>query len=145
LNADVPQCQLLYEATVEVGEREDLGLGPQGQRYIIPILGGSFEGPRGLRGTVQPGGADRQLVRLDGLKQLDAIYEMCTHDGVTLSVHNRVLIDDAPPKPRYARSTVEITAPQGPYAWLSHRILVGTLRSLMPHQQAVLITVYVLQ
>jgi Protein of unknown function (DUF3237) len=145
LNADVPQCQLLYEATVDIGEREDLGVGPHGQRYIIPILGGSFEGSSGLRGIVLPGGADRQLVRLDGLKQLDAIYEMRTHDGVTLSVHNRVLIDDAPPKPRYARSIVEITAPSGPYAWLSHRILVGTLRSLMPQQQAVLITVYVLQ
>lgn len=140
-----PQCRLLYEAIVDIGARQDLGTGPLGARYMIPILGGTFEGPNGLRGTVLPGGADRQLVRPDGIKQLDAVYEMRTHDGAVLSVRNRVLIDDMPPAPRYARSVVDITAPSGPHAWLSQRVLVGTLHTLQPARQAVLITVYVLE
>lgn len=140
---DVPTSTLLYSAIVEIGERQDLGIGPLGQRYLIPILGGTFEGS-GLKGIVLPGGADRQLVRSDGCKLLDAEYEMRTDDGVTLSVRNRLLIDDVPPQPRYARSVVEITAPTGAYAWLSRRVLNGTLRSLLPEQQAVLINVYVL-
>lgn len=61
------------------------------------------------------------------------------------SVHNRVLIEDIPPQPRYARSVVEIAAPVGPYAWASRRVLVGTLRSLKPDREAVLITVYLLE
>jgi Protein of unknown function (DUF3237) len=142
---DIPVCRWVYQATVKIGAREDLGTGPLGQRFLIPILGGSFEGSGGLHGTVLQGGADRQLIRADGVKLLDAEYEMRTHDGVILSVRNRVLIDDIPPEPRYARSVVEITAPAGPYAWLSRRVLVGTLQSLKPQQEAVLITVYVLE
>ncbi|HMS27533.1 MAG TPA: DUF3237 domain-containing protein [Burkholderiaceae bacterium] len=142
-NLDVPLCTLLYQATVDIGDRQDLGTSPLGQRYLIPILGGTFEG-EGLKGTVLPGGADRQLLRADGCKLLDAEYEMRTDDGVTLSIRNRVLIDDNPPQPRYARSVVDITAPAGTYAWLSRKILIGTLRSLQPERQAVLITVYTL-
>jgi hypothetical protein len=141
---DTPQCQLVYQAVVDIGEREDLGIGPLGQRFLIPILGGTFGGAR-LQGVVLPGGADRQLVRSDGCKELDAEYEMRTHDGVTLSVRNRVLIEDVPPAPRYARSVVQITAPEGAYAWLSRRVLVGTLDSLKPARQAVRITVYALE
>lgn len=142
---DLPRCELVYKAVVDIGQREDLGTSPLGQRYIIPILGGSFQGDHGLHGIVLPGGADRQLIRPDGVKLLDAMYEMRIHDGTVLSVRNRVLIDDIPPAPRYARSVVEITAPaNSDYAWLSRRILVGTLQPLMPQKQAVVITVYAL-
>ena len=89
-----------------------------------------------------PGGADRQLLRPDGVKLLDALYEMQTDDGAVLTVHNRVLIDDVPPAPRYARSTVKITAPEGPHAWLNRRLFVGTLTPLMPERQAVKISVF---
>lgn len=143
-NNTAPQCQFLYEAVVDIGERQSLGAGPLGERFIIPILGGTFKGTDGMHGIVLPGGADRQLLRPDGVKDLDALYEMKTHDSVVLTVRNRVLIDDNPPAPRYARSVVQITAPAGVYAWLSRRVLVGTLHALMPARQAVRITVYVL-
>ena len=136
-----PTCTPVYDAIVDIAPRRDLGLGPNGQRWMIDILGGSFEGPR-LRGSVLPGGADRQLLRPDGVKLLDALYEMQTDDGAVLTVHNQVLIDDVPPAPRYARSVVKITAPDGPHAWLNRRIFVGSLTPLMPLRQAVKITVY---
>jgi hypothetical protein len=142
---DIPSCLLAYEAQVEIGELQDLGVGPLGARFMIPILGGTFEGSDGLHGRVLPGGADRQLIRPDGLKLLDAEYEMQTHDGVILSVRNRVMIDAHPSASRYARSIVEITSPaSSAYAWLSRRVLVGTLHSLKPERQAVLISVYTL-
>jgi Protein of unknown function (DUF3237) len=143
----VPTLQWLYTADVDIGERRDLGATQGGHRYMIDILGGHFAGPL-LRGTVLPGGADRQWQRPDGAKELDALYEMQTDDGAVLTVHNRVCIEDnapcAPGGPvgRYARSVVKITAPDGPYAWLSRRILVGTLDSLRPERAAVRITVY---
>jgi Protein of unknown function (DUF3237) len=143
VTTDIPRTELAYEAIVDVGERRDLGDSPLGQRYIIDILGGSFQGPR-LSGKVLPGGADRQLWRKDGVRELDALYEMQTDDGVSITVHNCVLIEDLPNNGRYARSVVKLTAPAGPHEWLNKRVFVGTLTPLMPARQAVKITVFML-
>lgn len=137
----MPCIEPAWEALVEIGERRPLGVTPLGERFIIDILGGTFEGPR-LRGRVLPGGADRQLIRPDGLKLLDALYEMQTDDGAVLTVHNRVTIDEAAPGGRYARSVVQVTAPVGPHEWLNRRIFVGTLQGLMPERAAVRINVF---
>jgi hypothetical protein len=136
-----PSLEKIYTAEVEIGERRDLGAALGGHRYMIDILGGSFEGPR-LRGRVLPGGADRQWLRPDGVKELDALYEMQTDDGAVLTVRNRVCIDEDAPGGRYVRSVVHITAPNGPHAWLSRRVLVGTVESLRPARDAVRISVY---
>jgi hypothetical protein len=136
-----PTLQPAWEAVVDIGPRRSLGRSPLGERFIIDILGGSFEGPR-LKGLVLPGGADRQLLRPDGAKLLDALYEMQTDDGHVLTVHNQVVIDEAAPDGRYARSTVRVTAPAGPHEWLNRRVFVGTLQGLMPERQAVRIGVF---
>jgi hypothetical protein len=144
-----PALQWLYEAIVEVGALESLGQGPLGERRFVAIHGGKFTGQFGaqaLRGTVLPGGADRQLVRGDGVRLLDALYEMKTDDGVVLTVRNQVKIVEhphyAPEQGRTAFSVLEVTAPLGPYAWLNDAILLGTVTPLMPQQQAVAINVY---
>jgi hypothetical protein len=139
---ELPSVSLVYEAHVDVGVRQDLGIGPLGQRFIVPILSGHFQGVNGLRGIVLPGGADRQLIRPDGIKQLDAVYEMQTDDGIVLSVRNQVLVDESVQPERYARSIVQVVAPAGRLGWLSQRILIGSLHSLRPERQAVLIGVY---
>lgn len=136
-----PTLELAWEAVVDIGPRRDLGTTPLGERFIIDILGGRFEGPR-LKGRVLPGGADRQLLRQDGAKLLDALYEMQTDDGHVLTVHNQVVIDEAAPGGRYARSVVRVTAPVGPHEWLNRRVFVGTLQSLKPERDAVRIGVY---
>ena len=137
-----PRLELAYVAEVDIGERRDLGASGGGHRYIIDILGGQFHGPR-LRGRVLPGGADRhQWLRSDGLKELDALYEMQTDDGAVLTVRNWVVIDETALPGRYARSSVRITAPDGPHAWLGRRVFVGTLESLKPAREAVRISVY---
>lgn len=139
---DQPGVEWVYEADVDIGERQDLGPAPQGQRFIVPILGGRFNGVRGLQGRVLPGGADRQLLRPDGVKELDALYELQTDDGAVITVRNRVLIDDSRTPQRYARSVVRLTAPQGPHDWLNRRVFVGTLQSLRPARAAVRIRVF---
>lgn len=142
-----PASVLAWEAVVDVGPRQDLGLSPAGERFIIPILGGAFAGEvdgRRLHGRVLPGGADRQLLRPDGIKELDALYEMQTDDGAVLTIHNRVLIDAPEGGERYAFSQVRVTAPEGPYAWLNRRVFVGTLHPLPPERKAVLIRVWML-
>lgn len=139
-----PRPEFAYEAVVDIAPREDLGASALGERFIVPILGGSFEGPR-LRGRVLPGGADRQWLRPDGIKELDALYEMQTDDGTVITVRNRVVIDDTVQPERYARSVLKLQAPAGPHEWLNRRVFVGTLQPLKPLRDAVRITVYALR
>ncbi|AWN45984.1 DUF3237 domain-containing protein [Methylobacterium terrae] len=137
-----PRTEFVYEAVVEIAPLVSLGDSPLGERRIVPITGGRFQGPR-LGGTVLPGGADRQLVRKDGVRRLDALYEMRTDDGVILTVRNQVLIDPGRDgAPDYRFSTIDVTAPEGPHAWLNRLVLVGTLASLRPSRDAVLVRAF---
>ena len=138
----LPRTEFVYEAIFDLAPTLNLGDSPLGERRMVPITGGSFEGPN-IRGKVLPGGADRQLIRKDVVRQLDALYELQAEDGAIITVRNRVLIDDpGSGRPRYAFSTLEITAPEGPHAWLNRGVYVGTLDSLRPARAAVLIRVY---
>jgi hypothetical protein len=137
----LPRTELVWEATVDIAPTMDLGESPLGRRRMVPITGGAFVGPR-LRGKVLAGGADRQLVRKDGVTQLNALYEMQTDDGAVLTVLNRVTIDRPAGQPAYMLSLVEITAPEGPHAWLNRSVFVGTLHPLPPERRAVVVRVY---
>ena len=63
--------QPLFKAEITLATPQELGETPQGRRRIIGITGGRFCGER-LSGRVLPGGADWQLVRADGVADLDA-------------------------------------------------------------------------
>ena len=74
-----PRFEFLLTLTADVGEVLSLGDGPQGERRVVSILGGTFEGP-GIRGEVLPG-ADWQLVRKDGVIDIDARYALREENG----------------------------------------------------------------
>ncbi len=81
----VPQLEFLMRIAAEVGELQTMGGGPLGERRVVAITGGSFEGP-GLRGTIVPGGADWQIVRADGVLDIDARYALRTEAGALIRV-----------------------------------------------------------
>ncbi|WFE76707.1 DUF3237 domain-containing protein [Roseinatronobacter sp. S2] len=142
-----PACIRLWTACVDIGPSQELGAGPVGQRFIVPILGGYFQGAEGyeaLAGIIVPGGADRQVLRSDGVKELDAIYEMRTHSGDVLNIRNRVIVDNDWLEGRYAMSHLCVTAPCGPWDWLNRKRLIGTMDSLRPEKSAVLIHAWML-
>lgn len=129
--------QLAWEAVVLVGAREDLGPGPNGQRFIVPIHGGRFAGGpalAGFEGTILPGGADRQTLRPDGVKELSAVYEMCTDDGAIIGIDNQVIVDADRVSRRYAISRIKTSAPSGG-RWdiLNRRFFLGSLHSRNPN------------
>nr|WP_246476245.1 DUF3237 family protein [Roseibium litorale] len=140
------ETSLLWEALVDIGERRDLGTGPFGARGIVPILGGAFRGGVGMgaaredfHGSIEPGGADRQTLRADGAKELDALYEMRVADQTVLTIRNCVVVDEQVAGPRYAISRIHVTAPEGRWSWLNRRLIIGTLQSTRPTRPAVII------
>jgi hypothetical protein len=82
-----PALAFALEIRAQVGAPLELGTTPRGQRRIVPILAGTFEGP-GIRGTVLPGGADWQIVRADGFTELDTRYTLQTDKGELIYVQN---------------------------------------------------------
>jgi hypothetical protein len=90
-----PTLTLVFTLRVRVGPPTEIGEIGAGRRRIIPILGGTFEGPN-IRGKVLPGGADWQIVRADGLAELDTRYTLQTDDGALIYIQNAG-IRHAPP------------------------------------------------
>ena len=80
-----PRFDFLMSLAVDVGELTSMGEGPLGERRVVGILGGTFEGPE-LRGEVLPGGADWQIARKDGVLDLDARYALKEQRGALVRV-----------------------------------------------------------
>jgi len=85
-----PQLEFAFEAHVEVAPPVIVGPTQHGERRMVPILGGVFEGPS-LRGRILAGGADWQVLRPDGVTELYARYLMETDSGAIVQVINRGL------------------------------------------------------
>jgi hypothetical protein len=132
-----PRLVFAFQARVELGTVMELGQVPRGRRRIIPIVGGSFEGP-GLKGKVLNNGADWQIVRSDGFADLDTRYALETDKGQIIYVQNAGMRHAAPeilaklaageivdPNLVYFRTvpTFETSAPE--LQWLTRSVFVG--------------------
>lgn len=123
------ETQLEFVAKVFISPRIDVGESKRGERRVIPITGGTFEGPN-IRGEVIPGGEDWQLVRPDGVTELYARYLLRTDDGYVIQVINQVLSYTPPGGENYRRSVIDLEAPlDSPYDYLNKAIFLGTLDS----------------
>ena len=133
-----PTLEFLFEIRCVLNTPLELGACPGGLRRAIEISSGDFEGPR-IRGTVLPGGADWQIVRSDGVVELQAHYILRTDDGVHIQVRNRGLRraaeavvkriaagESVDPSEYYFRTTPVFEAPEGAYAWLNQSVFVAT-------------------
>lgn len=79
-------AQPIFTIQCELDGIMSLGHTPLGERRIVNILGGPVRGPR-LNGRVLPGGADWQIIRVDGAADIQARYTIETDAGA------RVLVD----------------------------------------------------
>jgi Protein of unknown function (DUF3237) len=66
-----PELQLLFEAHGALEAPLVVGETPTGLKRVVPILGGTFNGPQ-ISGTIVPGGADWQYVRADDVTVVEA-------------------------------------------------------------------------
>jgi hypothetical protein len=134
-----PQLEFVFSAEGKLAAPLQIGATYEGQRRIIPILDGSFEGPR-IKGTfVSCGAADWQYTRGDGVTQADATYAIQTDDGVIIQVQNYGLRhgpadvikrlaagEDVDPTAYYFRTNPRFKAPEGKYDWLNKSIFVAS-------------------
>lgn len=127
-----------FEARVEVGAIQEVGATARGIRKFVPILGGTFSGPE-MEGVILPGGADWQLIRPDGVAEIEAHYTMMTSDGVGIYIVNQGYRHGPPdvmeklargeevaPDQYYFRTTPRFEVARGKYDWLARSVFVGT-------------------
>ena len=122
-----PRLEFAFEEIVTLGPAVAVGATSMGKRNLIPITGGTFEGP-GLSGIIVPGGWDWQLTRADGCTEVRADYMIRTDDGVTINVLNvGALCPPQDGKPVPVRTQPRFEAPLGKYDWLNKAAFIGTL------------------
>jgi hypothetical protein len=79
------KTRLLMMMHVKVAPVLNIGPVPHGTRRTAPLAGGTFEGQR-LRGMILPGSADWQLLRSDGVLEMDLRFTLRTDDGALISM-----------------------------------------------------------
>lgn len=140
LDRSVPEAPALdyaFEARVDIGPIIDVGEVTGGRRRVIPILGGTFDGPR-LRGRVLPG-ADWQVVHDGTFTELVARYLLETDTGSLVAIINRGRRHAAPevlarmasgetvdPSLVYFRTVATFESADPTLAWLTRSIVIGT-------------------
>jgi hypothetical protein len=138
VSVSLPLLDFIFAAQVAVDAPLDLGDVAKGGRRIVPIAGGDFSGPR-MRGEVLPGGADWQVLRGDGVAELEARYTLRTNDGALIYVRNHGLRHGPPeviaalaagqpvdPARYYFRGATFFETGDTRYAWLTKHIIVCT-------------------
>src|SRR3954447_15351309 len=102
----IPGLELAMTVRVEIAGSLNLGEVGAGVRRVIPITGGTFEGPV-IRGVGLPGGADGTLTRPDGVAEIWARYTLQTDDGVLIAIINAGLVVPQADRSQLARTVPE--------------------------------------
>jgi Protein of unknown function (DUF3237) len=137
------RTEYAFTARVSVAAPLVIAAAPEGPRRFVPIIGGTVEGPL-LSGEILGGGGDSQLIRADGVIELEASYRIRTADGVTVEVLNRGLRhgsaevmarlaqgEQVSPTEYYSRTTPRFKAPSSsPYEWLNRAVFIASAERL---------------
>jgi hypothetical protein len=133
-----PGLEFEFRMRLQIGAPLDQGAWDGQRRRIMPIAGGTFDGPR-FSGTILAGGADWQSVRVtDGVAQIHARYTLRHEDGTLVSVVDRGVRRGPPeviarlaagetvdPSLYYFRTTPRFQVQDGPHRWLAENVFVG--------------------
>ena len=133
-----PDLDFVFGLRAQLGEMVVIGESPEGLRRMIPIVDGTFDGPK-LRGEVLGGGADWQYVRGDGVTIAEAVYLLKANDGTLIQIRNRGVRHGPPeviqrlaegehvdPSEYYFRASPTFLVSPGPHDWLNKNVFVAT-------------------
>jgi hypothetical protein len=137
MHTQAPELEFAFSARITVDRIYEVGETAYGQRRLIPITGGTFEGPN-LKGIVIPGGADFQLLRRDGVAELEAKYALQEADGTIIYITNKGLRHgpaevlqriasgaEVDPSEYYFRTSPTFEVKAGPHEWLTRSVFIG--------------------
>ena len=122
---DTLRSEFLLDLTLDAKRPTTIGF-PGGERSIVSVTGGTFQGPR-LRGTIAPGGGDWIVQRPDGSRVLDVRIVMTTDDQQQIYVTWRgiAFTDNGA---LTARIVPVFETGSAKYAWLNRVVSVGVYR-----------------
>ncbi len=133
-----PVLEHVCDYSAELAPIRELGAGLAGQRRIIPIVGGSIDGPK-IRGKILNVGADWQTVFANSVAEFDTRYAIETDDGAIIEVINfgyrhgaqevlaRVAAgEEVSPDEYYMRTMARLETGAEMYDWVNRTIFVGT-------------------
>jgi len=132
-----PRLEFLFRITAMLGEPITIGDMLRGTRVVVPVTGGSCDGPY-LKARVVGPGADWVVIRSDGVGVLDVRGQFQTDDGASIFVHysgylSRVVelmprwaAGEAIPRDEYYfGSTPYFETSASQYAWLQNVVTFG--------------------
>ena len=140
LNAQkAPELEYICELQVVLEPAMIVGETALGTRRIIPIIGGTVEGPK-IKGEILRGGADWQTLRPDGVTDLEAHYQFKTDNGEIIYIKNTGLRAASPEVAKLLAQGKEVDSDQyyfravpkfeadknGKYSWLNDGIFICT-------------------
>src|SRR5690349_242124 len=144
------ETKYVFTITAHVGEVTSAGDIGAGVRRIVPILGGEVRGD--INGKFCAAGADFQIIRPNGLMEIEAKYAFETDDGAVVYVENRGLRfgpvellqklsrgEPVDPKLVYCRTAPKFETGAPRYRWLMETLFIG---SAARHADRVVIDVH---
>jgi hypothetical protein len=147
----VLETKHVFTITARVGDVVTAGDTGYGVRRIIPIAGGEVCGET-VNGTVCPFGADFQIIRPNGLIELEAKYAFETDDGAIVYVENKGIRfgpvellqklargEPVDPGQIYCRTVPKFETGAAKYRWLMEYLFVA---SVARHADRVVIDVH---
>ena len=133
-----PGLEFCFRISVDVTGIQEVGKTAKGTRKVVPITGGTFEGPN-IKGKVVSGGYDWQLIRTDDVVEIDARYMLQTDDGDLITLMNTGLRhgssevmqrlakgEEVEPSAYYFRSIPIFETGNTKYEWLMRSVFIAT-------------------
>jgi hypothetical protein len=128
----------LFSITLKAAAPQAIGRTPAGDRRVVEVTEGKFEGER-LRGTVLTGGSDWIIARPDGTMALNVRLVLRTDDGALIGMtyvglrHGPADViarlnrgEDVDPASYYFRTAIQFETSADRYDWINRIIGVGT-------------------
>jgi hypothetical protein len=132
------QTRWVFTITAHIGSVTSVGDTGIGVRRIIPITGGEVRG-KDVNGKVCPFGADFQIIRPNGLVELEAKYAIETDDGAVIYVENKGIRfgpvellqrlnrgEAVDPASIYFRTVPKFETGAERYRWLMESLFIGS-------------------
>jgi hypothetical protein len=126
----------LFDISATLDPPVTLGVAATGERRMVAITGGRVSGR--VDGEILPGGADWQVLRPDGLADIDARYLLRTTDGAVAEVWSRGLRhgpadvmqklaagEPVDPSLYYFRTSMRFESAAPSLQWLTRILAVG--------------------